>query len=518
MEVLGLIGIPGWMLTVICILISLYIYTAYKQSLFQRLGIPGPRPTLFLGTLPELMKKGLFQMDIDNVTKFGKYFGVYIANIPTLMISDPDMIREIAVKQFRNFQDRGQSITVTKFWKLTLNNATGAHWRFLRHTLTPTFSSGKMKKMEPILHKCLDSFVDVLDKTVTKRDVFDIQPVFEALTLDVVCSSAFGIEVNSQQNPEDPFVINVKKVFSFSIGSNPFFILNLLFPESRHILKYFNVFDTKADKYMQEAVRKVIEERKLVASSHNNKDLLQMMIDAHQDSDHYDDTIEGLQNDGEQKRPLTDEEILANSVMFLLAGYETTASALSWLAVCLATNSEVQERLIREIDEDLGGKIPSYDSVFKLQYLDMVLSETLRLYPPAPRVDRQVVQDSVICEKHIPGGISVTFPVCAMHRMPEIWPEPDKFDPERFSPENKETRHKFAYMPFGIGPRNCVGMRLALFEVKLAIVTLLQRYRIEPSEKLQVPPKIGTSFIVKPANGVCVKLTRRSRSLEKGKF
>ena len=508
MEVLGLIDVPGWIFTVLVISVSLYVYTAYKQSRFRRLGIPGPTPTPFLGTLPELIKKGGFQMDIDHVANHGEYFGAFIGNIPTTMISDPDMIREIAVKQFPDFQDRTQSLAVPKFWTLSVNNAVGAHWRFLRRTLTPTFSSGKMKKMEPILHKCLDSFIVVLDKTVSETDLLNIQPVFEALTLDVVCSSSFGIEVNSQQNPDDPFVKNAKEAFSFNFGSNPFFLLNFLFPESKHILKYFNTTDTKALKYIKEATQKVIDERKALDSSQYS-DLLQLMIDAHKDSDHDEDETAGLQTDGEKKRPLTDDEILANSVMFLLAGYDTTASTLSWLTFCLATNLDVQNRLIREIDDSLGNKKPGYDSVFKLQYLDMVLSETLRLYSPAARINRQVVKDTVICGKKLPGGMSVTFPVSGLHRLPEFWPEPEKFDPERFTAENKEKRNKYTYMPFGVGPRNCIGMRLALLEVKMAIVTLLQRYRVEPTEKLQIPPKISKGIIVKPAEGIWVKLVNR---------
>lgn len=428
------------------------------------------------------------------------------------MISDPDMIREIAVKQFPNFQDRPQNIPIPKVWKLSVNDATGGHWRFLRHTLSPIFSSGKMKKMEPILHKCLDSFIDVLDKRVLETDVIDIQPVFGALTLDVICSSAFGIEVNSQQNPEDDFMKNVRKVFNnFNIGSNPFFFLSVLFPEIisllARLLTFFNLTDSPTE-YVKKVTQKVILERKQSGSSQSN-DLLQLMIDAHRDSDHHDDETEGLLNNGEKKRPLTDDEILVNSIIFLIAGYDTTSSVLSWLAYCLATNMEVQERLIREIDDAIGDKKPSYDSVFELQYLDMVLCETLRLYCPVTRINRQVVHDTVICGKRLPGGISVTFPIWGVHRLPEFWPDPEKFDPERFSPENKGKRNRFVYLPFGIGTRGCIGMRLALLEVKMAIVTLLQRYKIEPSDKLQIPPKISKTIVVKPAEGIWVKLTKR---------
>ena len=507
MLVLGLVSVPGWLVTIFAIVVGLYLYTAYKQSIFRRYGIPAPKPTPFLGSIPELAKKGMFQMDIDNVKKYGKFFGSFVGNIPTVMISDPDMIKEIAVKQFSNFQDRTQSVAIPKFWRQALNNATGSHWRLLRTTISPTFSSGKMRKMEPILGKCLDSFIEVLDERVKVNPVLDIQPVFGALTLDVVCSSAFGIEVNSQQNPDDPFVQNAKDTFNFNLVSNPFFFLNFLFPESKRLLQHINMPDSTAVKYIKDVTQRVVDERKTSGSSKFN-DLLQLLIDAHHDSERHDEDIEGVQYDGERKRCLTDDEILANAVTFLLAGYDTTATALTWLAYCLATNLDVEEKLITEIDSELGGKKPNYDAVFKLQYLDMVLSETLRLYSPASRSNRQVVRDTVICGKKIPGGMSVTFPIAGMHRLPEFWPDPEKFDPERFSPENKEKVNRFVYMPFGLGPRNCVGMRLALLEVKLAVVTLLQKYKVEPTQKLQVPPKIGKSFVVKP-EAVWVRLVKR---------
>lgn len=509
MELLGLLDVPGWLLTVLLIIACLYLYSSYKQSIFKRYGIPlGPKPTLFLGSLPEFVKKGMFQMAVDNVQKYGKFFGSFIGNIPTVIVSDPEMIKEIAVKQFSSFQDRTQSLVIPKFWRQALNNATGSHWRLLRTTISPTFSSGKMRKMETILHKCLDSFIEVLDNK-DPDDVVDMQALFSSLTLDVICSSAFGVECDSQRNPEDSFVKNAKDALNFSLASNPFFLVNFLFPESKHLLKYITMPDSKALVYIKEATKRVIEERKSTKDSEFN-DLLQLLIDAHQDSPtQANDDIDGVQLEVEKKRRLTEDEILANSVMFLLAGSDTTATALTWLAFCLVTNLDVQEKLIAEIDNDLHGEKPNYDNVFKLQYLDMVLSETLRLYSPVTRSNRQVVHDTVICGKTLPGGVSVTFPISGMHRLPEFWPEPEKFNPDRFSSENKTKINRFAYLPFGLGPRNCVGMRLALFEVKMAIVALLQRYKITPSDKLQNPPKIGKSIIVKPEGGIWVKLVKR---------
>ena len=521
MEVLGIIAIPGWLLTIFLVCLSLYLYTTYKQSVFRRNGIPGPKPVLFLGCLPDIIKKGVFEMDIEYVRKHGKHFGTFIGNIPTILVADPEIIKEISVNQFSNFQDRTQSIANSEFWTLALNNAVGDHWRFLRNTISPSFSSGKLRKMEPILHKCLDSFVEVLDQKMKDTDIVDMQPVFGALTLDIVCSSSFGIESDSQRNPDDPFMKTAREVFNFNVGKSPLFMINFIFPETKHFLKYFDITSSKPINYIKGVTKKVIEERKASGSSEYS-DLLQLMIDAHRDAESHhgeaenyhneaDDDSEHLGREDTSKRPLTDDEILANSIMFLLAGYDTTASTLTWLAYCLATNMEVQDKLIVEIDQNLGGDSPKHDDVMRLKYIDMVVSETLRMYTPTTRTNRQVVKDTVICGKKFLAGMSVTFPIAGIHRLPEFWPEPETFNPERFSLENKEKGSTHAYMPFGLGPRSCIGMRLALLIVKMAIVTLLQRYKIEPSDKLQIPPKVSKTIIVKPAEGILLKLTKRNK-------
>ena len=528
MEVLGLITVPWWVVTLCLVCLTLYLYTTYKQSIFRRHGIPGPKPVPFLGCLPDIITKGVFEMDIEYVQKYGTYFGTYIGNIPTIIVADPEIIREISVKQFSNFTDRTQSIANTEFWTLALNNAVGEHWRFLRNTISPSFSSGKLRRMEPILRKCLDSFIEVLDGKVTDADMVDIQPLFEALTLDIICSTSFGIESESQRNPDDPFMKTAREVFEFNAGKSPLFLINFLFPETKHVLKYFDMFSVKPLVYIKDVTRKVIEERKSSKSSYS--DLLQLMIDAHRDTgtteSHHDDTYndnnevedsgvhlsgEHLRKEDAYKRPLTDDEVLANSIMFLLAGYENTATTLTWVAYCLATNNEEQEKLIAEIDQNIGDKRPEHNDVMRLQYLDMVVSETLRLYTPTTRTNRQIVKDTVICGKKFLAGMSVTFPISGIHRSPEFWPDPEKFDPERFSTENKEKGSTFAYLPFGLGPRSCIGMRLVLLLVKMTIVTLLQKYTLEPSEKLQIPPKVGKTFLVKPEDGIWLKLTERNR-------
>lgn len=191
-------------------------------------------------------------------------------------------------------------------------------------------------------------------------------------------------------------------------------------------------------------------------------------------------------------KKMTVDEVLAQSVIFLIAGYETSSTTLGFVCYSLATNADIQEKLQKEIDSvwDDESKMPSYETVNELPYLDMVISETLRLYPAAPFSIRTCKEDCILKNLKVPLGISVTVPTYSIHRDPKLWPNPERFDPERFSPEAKQSRDPYAYMPFGHGPRNCIGMRFAQMEMKLMLVRILKKYSFHVSKDTKIPPEV----------------------------
>lgn len=510
MEILGLITLPGWLIFVLAVIILLYLYTTHKQSYFRKLGIPGPKPVPFLGVLPELMKKGSWQMDIDLVKRYGKCFGVFIGNSPSLMVADPEMIRLILIKEFSNFTNRSEIIKPPDSWRNSLIGALGDHWKFLRATISPTFSTGKIRVLSPILDNCLETFIQCLDEKLKSTETVNLQKMFTALTMDFVSRAAFGIDVNAQEDPNDMFVKHAYTLLDIKIGRNPLILLNFLFPELKSVQHWFNLNfqDKTASEFLETALRKAVDERRKDSVQHNNKDLLALMINAHKtgksDEEVNEDAIETA-----EKRPLTDDEILSNAAAFLLAGHDSTASLLTWLFYCLARNDEIQDKLIAEIDTEIGSEKPTYDNVIQLPYLDMVINETLRLYTPSQRIVRDTARDIEICGVKIPKGTDITIPVHGLHRLPEFWPDPEKFDPERFSPANKDKIVPYSFIPFGVGPRNCVGLRLALADAKMTAVRVLQHVRVSVSDKTEQPPKMAIGVVVKPLNGMWLKVQKR---------
>ncbi|KAK6989357.1 dnaJ subfamily B member 13 [Biomphalaria glabrata] len=207
-------------------------------------------------------------------------------------------------------------------------------------------------------------------------------------------------------------------------------------------------------------------------------------------------------------KKLTRSEIHGQALAFILAGFETVSTVLSFTLFYLAMNPECCQKAQEEVDDKCGEQFPDYDEVQSLTYIDMCINESMRLAPPGFFNTRICVEDTVIHGIQIPKDMVVGVPVYAIHHDPEIYPEPEKFDPERFNSENKASRHPMAHLPFGHGPRSCIGMRLALLELKMVLVTILQQLTPVPCSKSVFPIQLS-KMQLKATNGLWVKFIRR---------
>lgn len=512
MDILGLVDINNWILTVILFCVTVLLYSRWKHSVFRKYGIPGPPPTPFFGVSLRYNREGLALTDQDLAKKYGDVVGVYMGHSPMLLVSNPETIKEIMVKDFSRTPNRPKTFIPRNEMAHTLINTDGDHWRFLRNTLLPTFSSGKMRMLEPLFKAKYEQLLDNLKERSKTGEPVEFKDVFGAYTLDVIASTGFGVDIDSQKNPDSEFVKNAKKFFNITF--NPLLLMILMFPKidalfdllgisplnRRNIMEFFRSVASQAVTFRKE-------------DSSSRKDLLQLMLNAHHDTDVNEDQEAQSYEKGADKwkqRGLTMDEVLGHSILFMLVGYDTTSNALTFTAYNLATHPECQEKLIDEIDTVLGKECPNYDNVQKLDYLERVFCESLRLYPSAARTNRLAENDIVIEGYTIPKGTDISFPIYSIHRDPRFWENPTKFDPERFTPENKAKRHPYAFLPFGHGPRNCIGMRLAQVEMKFAMVYILQHFRFKICSETEIPLKISKAGLLKPENGVRLLLEPRT--------
>uniref|UniRef100_A0AAY4B9K4 Cytochrome P450 3A n=1 Tax=Denticeps clupeoides TaxID=299321 RepID=A0AAY4B9K4_9TELE len=491
---------------ILCLLGLLVSYGYWPYGLFKKLGIPGPRPMPFLGTLLEY-RKGFFNFDLACFKKYGKIWGFYDGRQAVLSIMDPTMIKTVLIKECYSFFTNRRNFELNGALYDAVSIAEDDDWRRIRAVLSPSFTSGRLKEMFGIMKTHSQNLVKSMERDANKGKAIDMKECFGAYSMDVVTSTAFSVDIDSLNNPKDPFVTNIKKMLKFDF-LNPLFLLIAFFPFLGPVLSKMEVsfFPTAVTDFFYAALQKIKSERKV--NSHKNRvDFLQLMVDSQgSDKEGGHGVVKGL----------SDHEILSQSMIFIFAGYETTSSTLNFLFYNLATNPDVMKKLQEEIDEVFPNKAPvQYDALMKMEYLDSVLNESLRLFPVAARLERACKKTVEIHGVTIPKGVVVMVPTYALHRDPDFWTDPESFKPERFSKENKESIDPYVYMPFGAGPRNCIGMRFALVVIKLAAVELLQRYSFVTCEETQVPLELDFQGLLTPKKPVKLKMVPRdSKSSE----
>nr|XP_048289421.1 cytochrome P450 3A11-like isoform X2 [Myodes glareolus] len=474
------------------------VFGTQNHNIFKKQGIPGPKPLPILGTLLNYYK-GIWKFDVECYKKYGKIWGLFDGPTPMFIITDPDMIKKVLVKEsysvFTNRRVIGPVGVMSKAIALSKDE----EWKRLRALLSPTFTSGKLKEMFPIIEEYGDILVKYLRREAEKGKPLNMKEVFGAYSMDVITSTAFGVSVDSLNNPKDPFAEKTKKFLKIDFFE-PLFLSIILFPFLIPIYEMLNVsmFQKDSISFFKKFVSRMKENR-LDSKQKQRVDFLQLMMNTQNNS-----------KDKESHKALTDMEITAQAIMFIFAGYDTTSSTLAFALHSLATHPDIQKKLQEEIDIALPNKEPpNYDKVMEMEYLDMVLNETLRLYPFGLRLDRFCKQDVEIDSVLVPKGSVMIIPVYALHHDPQYWPEPAEFCPERFSKENKGSINPYVYLPFGNGPRNCIGMRFALMNMKLALTKVLQNFSFQPCRETQIPLKLSRTPLLQTEEPIVLKVVPR---------
>ncbi|KAM6941813.1 cytochrome P450 3A40-like [Lycodopsis pacificus] len=490
--------------TLLVALITLiFVYSCWTFGTFKKMGVPGPKPIPFFGTMLAY-RKGFMKFDTDCFKKYGKVWGIFDGRQPVLCITDPAMIKAVLIKECyslftnrRNFRLNGQLYDAVSI-------AEDDQWRRIRSVLSPSFTSGRLKEMFSIMKHHSANLTSSMKKKADKDEPLELKEFFGPYSMDVVASTAFSVDIDSLNNPSDPFVTNMKKMLNFDLFS-PLVLIIAFFPFMGPILEKmeFSFFPSSVTDFFYAALKKIKSNREC-SQQKSRVDFLQLMIDSQKNND--------LSNN-EQNKGLSDHEILSQAMIFLFAGYETSSSSLTFLAYNLATNPHVMKRLQEEVDSTFPDKGPiEYQALMQMEYLDSVINESLRLYPIAPRLERVAKATVEINGLVIQKDMVVMVPTWPLHRDASLWPEPEEFKPERFSKENKETIDPYTYMPFGAGPRNCIGMRFALVMMKLAMVEILQRFSFSVCKETEIPVEMDIQGLLMPKRPIKLKLVSRSES------
>ncbi|KAG1648966.1 Cytochrome P450 9e2 [Nymphon striatum] len=457
---------------------------------------------------------------------------LYEPSANMLMISDPEDIKAILVKDFDKFAER-RVVNDGSIFSKGLLNLNGEKWNAVRNVITPSFSAAKMKYMIDCLINCSEELAECLVEKAKTTKEFDAKRqlnkltkslysetcaklvfyiIYGAYTLDVIAGTAFRTNVNTLKNPDNEFAQYSKQLFALSISWRILFVF--LFPKWATKLG-IRFIKPEVTNYFINVVRKIIKLRRNeeVRSIHfifihstyidrdkRNLEIPQYSMEENKKSPDFLSILkgsmeEGAFDDSKPKKPeiessdevwkkeskkciMTEDLVVAQCVLFFGAGYETTASTLSMVSYNLAIYPECQNKLVKEIDiaTEKHGKL-TYDAISEMPYLKAVVKETLRLYSPAARLERKCTENYQLGSIFLKKGTLVGVPTYSIHHDAEYWPDPETFDPERFMGDPSDI-NPYTYLPFGIGRRNCVAMRFAEMEIKVAIAVLLSKVRL----------------------------------------
>jgi cytochrome P450 len=446
---------------------------------------PGPKNARpWLGVLP------LFRKDPANyLLKVAREYGdlAYMRLGPqhAFVVSQPDAIRDILITHQGNFtKSRMLERAKVLLGDGLLTSEAELHTR-QRRLVQPAFHRDRLLRYAADMVACAERTRDVWG-TATELDMhieLDIHVEMTRLTLAIVGRTLFSADVSSDADEIGSAMTQIFELFDTLLLPFSDWIQKLPIPPVRRF--------EKARDRLDKIVYGLIAERR--RSGKDEGDLLSMLLLAQDESDN---------------AQMTDKQVRDEALTLLIAGHETTANALTWTWYLLSQNPEVEARMHAEIDSVLDGKPPNFDDVSRLPYTSGVFAESLRLYPPAWAIGRRARENYSIDGYAIPAKSILLMSPWVVHRDPRWWPEPERFDPDRWHPDEVAKRPKFAYFPFGGGARVCIGERFAWAEGVLVLATIAQRWKmrmvpghpVETRAVITLRPKHGMKMTLEPRN------------------
>ncbi|XP_014476474.1 PREDICTED: uncharacterized protein LOC106745409 [Dinoponera quadriceps] len=490
------------------VVVLYHVYTYWKKR-----GVPYIRAVPNLGSPWILLFRRMSFPDFNKHIYYydpnAKYIGMMDKATPVVVLRDLELIKDVMVKDFEHFTDHAVIVTeeCDPLFGKNIFSLCGDRWKEMRNTLSPSFTSSKMKVMFELVSRCSHEFTEYLADHPELWSSIDTRDAFRRYATDVIATSAFGISINSMKERNNEFFIRGVEASNFQ--SFVAVLKLVLFHTTPRLMKALGIdfFSSATSQFFKRIVAETIkmrEEQGIV-----RPDMIHLLMQARNKEGH------------SSVHDMTLDDIVSQAFIFFLAGFHTSSTIMCFLVHELAVHRDIQDRLYEEIERHLAegnGEI-SYELMSKMTYLDMVVSEALRKYPPALFIDRICVKSYKLSPSK-PGCKSVIIeptskiwiPAYALHHDPNYFPDPYKFDPERFGDENKDNIVPYTYMPFGLGPRKCIANRFAFMEVKLVMVRLLQKFIFKTTEKTVDPMVYDKNvFSLQPDGGFWISLEKREK-------
>jgi cytochrome P450 len=412
--------------------------------------------------------------------EYGDTFRFYLGGIKEAIVTiDPAIIQHVLKTNWENYKKSDIQVKrMGHFLGKGLLTTHGEPWRTQRRLIQKGFDRKQLEALSAIMQDSLTDSLREFDSQIHNGPV-DIYPHLMKMTFAMVARSLFGANLKNEDIDLISHTISTVQEFIVRQTLQPY--LNPWFAASGELKKHDDM-RTNADKVLM----RYIQQRR---HDPPGTDLLQTLMDARY-------------ADGEG---MPDSLVLSESMQLLVAGHETSSNSLAWLLYLLSTHPETLARVRAEFDEILQGEPLKFSAVPRFVFTTQVINEALRLYPPFWMIDREAIAEDRVGDTLIPAGSTVIVYVYGAHHTPRYWTSPETFDPERFSKANETTHPAFTYVPFGGGPRGCIGGNYAMLQILMILSTLLGKYDLELPPGQTIEPR--AMVILRPKNGIRMSFT-----------
>ena len=412
--------------------------------------------------------------------EYGEVVRLRIASLRVYSIAHPDGIKHVLQENQRNYRKSFDYKILARLLGQGLVTSEGSRWLSQRRLMQPTFHRQKVAALGTLMADCTLEMLDRWRGCAAQQQPLDVVAEMMRLTLQIVGRALLSMDLTTEAEVIGRNMTMANERFA-EMGLSAF---------APWLPTPVNLRFRKAAVALRRLVLDIIARRR--SDDRDHGDLLSMLLAVRDE-----DTGEAM--DDEQLR----DEILT----LILAGHETTATALSWTWYLLSHNPEVERKLHAELDQVLGGRSVSITDLPNLNYTAMVIDEAMRLYPPVWAIGRQAIRDDEVLGYYVPKGCNLVLSQWLVHRHPAFWTNPERFEPERFSTERAAGRPRYAFFPFGGGPRMCIGNFFALTEAQIVLATVAQKYRLRVLADAPVEPH--PLVTLRPRHGVKITLERR---------
>ncbi|XP_048518064.1 cytochrome P450 6k1 [Dendroctonus ponderosae] len=479
-------------LVLICTLLDKYFTRNFNYWKSKNVFYINPIPLLG-NMLPALtMKTTLGEWLGDLSHKIKKdYFGIFVFDQPVLVVQSPKLVKLILQKDFEYFQNRSSAHyehdpILSNFMFIAKN----PQWKAVRSKFSPVFSTGKLKQMFSHILNEANLMVDYVSNLANVPNV-ESKEICAKFSTNVIARCAFAIDAGCFNTENAEFRYLGRQLFDFRYSTAFRLFSGFLAPKLANALD-ISLFDPRVLNRLSSIFGEILSSR-ISTPELKGKDLIDIIIEESKNKNvHFDQNV-----------------MMAQALQFFAAGFESVSAILSFTLYELCVNPQLQDRLRTEIFENLEKHDGiTCEGVSEMKFLDMCIAETLRKYPALPFLDRTCLRDYKVenSDLVIEKATAVYIPMFALHYNPEFFPQPEKYDPQRFADKSKINKEGLYYVPFGDGPRICIGNRFGLLTVKIGLVSLLSNYKLEATSQTPRPIKFEPKALILQSNvGVPLK-------------